>query len=104
MKSWKVVVVAVAVVAMGSPAGLRAQPVPRGTDLAQHVDPRIGLKAGMFDAGEASLGLEHIDFLKKPQAFTAPPLKPGDGPMQKLLAQLVFANSDFAFEGNTLFQ
>lgn len=104
MKGWKVFGVLSAVVAMACPAGLRAQPAPRGTDLAQHVDPRVGLKAGMFDAGEAALGMEHIDFLKKPAAFTASPVKPDDGPMQRLLAQLVFANSDFAFEGNTLFQ
>lgn len=105
MKSWKVFGVALAaVVAMGSAGVLRAQPVPRGTDLAKPADPREGLRAGMFDAGEATLGMEHIDFLKKPKAFTPPPPKPDDGPMAKLLAQLVFANSDFAFEGNTLFQ
>lgn len=97
-------VVLAAVLAMGSTGALHAQPAPKGTDLARHADPREGLKAGMFDAGEAALGMEHIDFLKKPEAFTAPPAKPEDGPMQKLLAQLVFANSDFAFEGNTLFQ
>lgn len=105
MRSWTVLGIALAaVVAMGPADVLHAQPAPKGTDLAQHVDPRVGLKAGMLDAGEASLGLEHIDFLKKPAPFTAPPLKPDDGPMQKLLAQLVFANSDFAFEGKTLFQ
>lgn len=67
-------------------------------------DPREGLKPGLYDAGEAALGIEHIDFLKKPDVFQAPPPKPTDGPFAKILASLVFANSDFAFEGNTLFQ
>ncbi|HSY03474.1 MAG TPA: hypothetical protein VK819_15030 [Acidobacteriaceae bacterium] len=77
---------------------------PGGSDTTTTADPREGLKAGLFDAGETSLGLDHIDFLKKPDAFTAPPPKPTDGPFAKILASLVFANSDFAFEGNTLFQ
>jgi hypothetical protein len=67
-------------------------------------DPREGLKAGWYDAGEASQGMEHLTFLKKPDAFQAPPPKATDTPIQKMFAQLGFANSDFAFEGTTLFQ
>jgi hypothetical protein len=78
-----------------------AAPTPAA---AAPADPREGLKAGLFDAGEASLGLQHIDFIKKPDAFTAPPPKPTDGPFAKILSALSFANSDFAFEGTTLFQ
>jgi hypothetical protein len=75
-----------------------------GGSSATPADPREGLKAGMYDAGEAALGIDHIDFLKKPEVFQAPPPKPTDGPFAKLLSALSFANSDFAFEGNTLFQ
>ena len=67
-------------------------------------DPRVGLKAGWYDAGDAALGMEHLAFLKKPDAFQAPPAKPTDSAMTRMFAQLGFANSDFAFEGNTLFQ
>jgi hypothetical protein len=82
----------------------QAAPAAATPPAAAPADPREGLKAGLFDAGETSLGLQHIDFLKKPDAFTAPPPKPTDGPFAKILASLVFANSDFAFEGTTLFQ
>jgi len=67
-------------------------------------DPRVGLKAGWYDAGEAALGMQHLDFLKKPDAFQPGDRTFGTGPFAKILTGLMFANSDFAFEGNTLFQ
>jgi hypothetical protein len=67
-------------------------------------DPREGLKAGMYDAGEAIMGMEHLAFLKKPEAFHPPAPKPDDSPRAIVMAQLGFANSDLAFEGTTLFQ
>src|SRR5271154_5709213 len=84
-------------------------------------DPRIGLKAGIFDAGEAAFGLEKLASLPKPPGFApasgtfeAPtigppnetPPKEGDpkpakppGPPR---AQYGSANSDLAFSGNHL--
>ena len=86
-------------------------------------DPRVGLKPGLYDAGEAAMGMEHIAFLKKADAFQLPSTQPDDPavqktlgilgisniakipkPMQLVIAQLAFANSDFAFEGTHLFQ
>ncbi len=86
-------------------------------------DPRVGLKAGMYDASEAISGMDHLIFLKKPDVFQIHASSPDDPevqktlailgvsntsrmskPMQMVIAQLAFANSDFAFEGNYLFQ
>ena len=86
-------------------------------------DPRASLKAGMYDAGEAAMGIKHIAFLKKPDALQLTATSPDDPLVQKTLgmlgmgnaarmpkarqmviAQLAFANSDFAFQGNHLFQ
>jgi hypothetical protein len=77
---------------------------PKSDNTTPAPDPREGLKPGWYDAGEASLGMEHLVFLKKPDAFQPPASKPTDSPMQKMFAQLGFANSDLAFEGTTLFQ
>jgi hypothetical protein len=85
-------------------------------------DPRVGLKPGFYDAGEAAMGMEHLAFLKKANAFQLPATQPDDPtvqktldilgvnkaripkPMQLVIAQLAFANSDFAFQGTHLFQ
>jgi hypothetical protein len=86
-------------------------------------DPRVGLKPGFYDAGEAAMGMEHLAFLKKPNAFQLSATQPDDPivqktlgilgigdtskmpkPMQMVIAQLAFANSDFAFQGTHLFQ
>lgn len=86
-------------------------------------DPRYKLKPGIYDAGEAAQGMEHIAFIKKPDAFQLGASSPDDPIVQKTLgllgippeakmkpdfklviAQLAFANSDFAFQGTHLFQ
>ena len=86
-------------------------------------DPRTTLKAGMWDAGETAMGMQHLLFLKKPDAFQITATSPDDPSVQKALgtlgvpagakipaemklaiAGLAFANSDFAFQGNHLFQ
>ena len=101
-----------------SPAAL-----PPGMTGSTTVDPRVGLKAGMYDAGEAAMGMEHVAFLKKPDAFQLGTNSADDPIVQKALktlgvsdtskmpkerqlviAQLAFANSDFAFEGTHLIQ
>jgi hypothetical protein len=86
-------------------------------------DPRTKLTPGMYDAGEASTGIKHLMLLKKPDAFQlgsddpdSPQVNKSLGligigdpskmpkPLKLVLAQLAFANSDVAFQGNHLFQ
>ena len=80
-------------------------------------DPRFGLKPGLYDAGETAMGMQHLDFLNKPAAFQLrqPSRRSGRAedtrsardrrrskipkPMKLVIAQLAFANSDFAFQG-----
>jgi hypothetical protein len=100
-----------------------APPLPPGMTGASTTDPRYALKAGMYDAGEISMGMKHLSFVKKPNAFQLGTSSPDDPKVQKILgdiamrdpekkpkqmqmmiAQLAFANSDFAFQGNHLFQ
>ena len=97
-------------------------PLPPGMTGSTTNDPRVGLKPGFYDAGEAAMGMEHLAFLKKANAFQLPATQPDDPtvqktldilgvnkaripkPMQLVIAQLAFANSDFAFQGTHLFQ
>jgi len=98
-------------------------PLPPGMTGSTTSDPRVGLKAGLYDAGEAAMGMEHIAFVKKPEAFQLSSTNPDDPavqksldllgvgnkgkipkPMQLVIAQLAFSNSDFAFQGTHLFQ
>jgi len=100
-----------------------ATPLPPGMTGSNTNDPRVGLKPGLYDAGETAMGMEHLDFLKKPSAFQVNSTDADDPsvqktlgllgignsakipkPMQLVIAQLAFANSDFAFQGNHLFQ
>jgi len=82
------------------------------------------LTPGVYDAGEAAVGIKHITLVKKPDAFQLGSNNPDDPKVQKTLgqlgaggdvsklpkgvqlviAQLAFANSDLAFQGNHLFQ
>src|SRR5215510_11534800 len=100
-----------------------APPLPPGMVGSDVNDPRAKLTPGMSDAGETSTGIKHLLLLKKPDAFqlgsddpdnpkvqkTLGQLGVGDSskmpkPLQLVLAQLAFANSDLAFQGNHLFQ
>lgn len=102
-----------------------APPLPPGMTGSDANDPRAKLKPGLYDAGEVAKGMRHIAFLKKPDAFQMQVKSPDDpsiakaltqlgiSPMQlkmmpkslqPVIAQLAFANSDFAFQGNHLFQ
>ena len=101
-----------------------APALPPGFTGSDTNDPRTKLKPGVFDAGEAALGIKHIMLLKKPEAFQLGSDDPNDPRIQKMLgqmganatdlakipkqlqlvtAQLAFANSDLAFQGNHLF-
>ena len=109
------------------PVFCAAQPItpapvnPRATN-----DPRVGLKPGVFDAGEAAFGMERLASLPKPAGFApgtggatepfpppqapdAPP-PPADAPAgeggrggQPRTVQYGSANSDLAFSGNHVF-
>ncbi len=100
-----------------------APPLPAGMTGSNANDPRFKLSPGWYDAGEAAMGIKHLQLLKKPDAFqlgsddpdspnvqkTLGLLGVGDSskmpkPFQLVFAQLAFANSDFAFQGNHLFQ
>jgi hypothetical protein len=100
-----------------------APPLPPGMTGSNTNDPRYTLKPGMYDAGETALGLKHVAFVKKPAVFQLGATSPDDPKVRKILgdiamrnpenkppqmrmviAQLAFANSDFAFQGNHLFQ
>lgn len=56
-------------------------------------DPRVGLKAGLYDAGVAEKGLRLVAHRSKPDIFK--PNAPGG---------LTYANSDMAFSGHYLYQ
>ena len=101
----------------------RAAPVNRVAPVNK--DPRVGLKPGLHDAGEAARGLEKVASLNKPEGFFDP-LMPGGGPippepdpntpppppdaapdpkMALVFANVIsFANSDLAFSGSHAFQ
>ena len=100
-----------------------AQPLPAGMTGSDVNDRRTKLTPGFFDAGEAAFGLKHVVLFKKPDAFqlgTSDPENPKvkntlgllglsdpsklTKPAQLVTAQLAFANSDMAFQGNHLFQ
>ena len=98
-----------------------APPLPAGMTGSDAKDPRTKLSPGLFDAGEAALGIKHLLLLKKPDAFQLG-IDPNDPKVDKALkalgvddpskvppavrmsfAGLAFANSDLAFQGNHLF-
>jgi hypothetical protein len=82
-------------------------------------DPRVGLKPGLYDAGEAAFGMQRMISLEKPPGFAPnspgvtepfpPPQTPeapaGEGPGRGAPRTIQYgsANSDLAFSGNHLF-
>jgi hypothetical protein len=112
-----------AVSALAQAALETAPPLPAGMTGSDANDPRAKLTPGLYDAGETASGLKHLVLIKKPDAFqlgSDDPANPkvqgalgaigiGDASkmppnLQLVLAQLAFANSDLAFQGNHLFQ
>jgi hypothetical protein len=100
-----------------------APPLPSGMTGSDTNDPRARLTPGMYDAGEAAMGIRHVMLLKKPDAFQLGSNDPDNPKVDKTLgllgigdpskmpkpsklvvAGLAFANSDLAFQGNHLFQ
>jgi len=99
-----------------------APALPPGMSGSDVNDPRAKLTPGLYDAGETSMGINHLLLLKKPDAFQLGATDPDDPKVQKTilqlgigniaklpkavqlpLAELAFANSDVAFQGNHLF-
>ncbi len=100
----------------------KAPPLPAGMTGSDANDPRFKLSPGLYDAGEAAMGIKHLMLLKKPNAFQLGSDDPDSPQVQKTLgllgksdtsqmpksaqlvfAQLAFSNSDMAFQGNRLF-
>lgn len=99
-----------------------APTLPAGMTGSDANDPRAKLTPGLYDAGETSMGIKHLVLVRKPDAFQLGSADPDDPKVQKtikqlgitsaakmpkpfqlVIAQLAFANSDFAFQGNHLF-
>jgi hypothetical protein len=97
--------------------------LPPGMTGSDTTDPRAKLTPGVYDAGEASLGIKHLLLVKKPDVFQLGSTDPDSPQVKKTLsmigipegapipkpavlsiAGLAFANSDLAFQGNHLFQ
>jgi hypothetical protein len=80
-------------------------------------DPRIGLKAGLYDAAEAAFGMQHVTTLPKPAGFSPGTTPPAPAPAQPNPAaagggrggrggpalDTGSTNSDLAFSGNHVF-
>jgi hypothetical protein len=98
-------------------------PLPAGMTGSDANDPRTKLTPGFYDAGETASGIKHLFMFKKPDAFQLGSTDPDNPKVQQTLgllgihdtskipkgqqlviAQLAFANSDMAFQGNHLFQ
>ncbi len=99
-----------------------APTLPPGMTGSDANDPRSKLSPGLYDAGEAAMGMKHLLLLKKPEVFDigidpnspkvakalnalgVPPDAPIPPAVKMSFAPLAFANSDLAFQGNHLFQ
>jgi hypothetical protein len=97
--------------------------LPPGMTGSNVNDPRAKLAPGLYNAGEAAMGIKHLTLVKKPDSFQLGTNNPDDPkaqamlsklgmsntskmpkPVQLTIANLAFANSDLAFQGNHLFQ
>jgi hypothetical protein len=74
------------------PAGAAAQAAKAAA--APGTDPRVGLRAGVENAGEAARNLQLVAHRPRPEGFFDPK-SPGN---------FAYANADLAFRGNYVFQ
>ena len=65
-----------------------AAPLPPGMAGSDVNDPRARLTPGLYDAGEAAMGMKHLMLAKKPDAFQLASTDPDDPKVQKVLSQL----------------
>jgi len=70
-----------------------APPLPAGMTGSDPNDPRAKLTPGMYDAGEASMGMKHLMLLKKPDAFQLGTTDPDTPKVQKTLGLLGVGDS-----------
>jgi hypothetical protein len=116
------------VAAAGSWTSLQAQERPTSPAARTADDPRVGLKAGLHDAGEAAWHMELVARLPRPEGFFDPAAPAGVPPPPEMLRDaadapadapadrpatptapaapftaLDFANTDLAFSGTHLF-
>ncbi|HET9785951.1 MAG TPA: hypothetical protein VFP47_02400, partial [Pyrinomonadaceae bacterium] len=62
--------------------------LPAGMTGSDTSDPRTRLTPGIYDAGEAAMGLKHIFLLKKPDVFQLGSNDPNDPKVSKFLGQM----------------
>ena len=77
-----------------SSGDMMSLPSPTMSMMAPSPDPRVGLRAGWWDAGEAIWNLRLVSTTRPSEKFTNPST-PGDARL---------TNSDLAFTGNIVFQ
>ena len=65
-----------------------APPLPEGMTGSDASDPRSKLSPGMYDAGEAAMGMKHLMLVKKPDAFQLGSDDPDNPRVQKTLGLL----------------
>jgi hypothetical protein len=65
-----------------------AGPLPAGMTGSDTSDPRAKLTPGIYDAGEAAMGIKHLLLVKKPDALQLGSSDPSDPKVQKTLGQL----------------
>lgn len=71
----------------------KAPPLPAGMTGSNVNDPRAKLSPGLFDAGEAAMGIKHLLLLKKPDAFQLGSDDPDSPKVQKTLGLLGIGDS-----------
>lgn len=99
----------------------KPKPLPAGMTGSNPDDPRSKLTPGLYNAGEASMGIKHLMLLRKPEAFElgtdanspnmtkalqamgVPNLPQIPGEAKISIGSMALANSDLAFSGNHLF-
>ena len=111
-----------AIATLGQATPAPAPTLPPGMVGSRTDDPRAKLSGGLYDAGEAALGLKHLQLLRKPDSFQLGTDNPDDPKIKQMLAgfgiadtskipkavqlgiaQGAFTNSDLAFQGNHVF-
>src|SRR5215213_2624668 len=73
----------------GNPFAPQPAPtLPAGMTGSDTGDPRAKLSPGMYEAGEAAMGIKHLMLLKKPDAFQLGSDDPADPKVQKTLGAI----------------
>jgi len=70
--------------------------LPPGMTGADVNDPRAKLAPGLYDAGEASMGIEHLLLLKKPSSFELGTNDPDDPQVKATLGKMGIAEARLA--------